>query len=138
MPRIPIEEKNADGLCRSARGLAPGSAWDALDAGCGGQRIDEVYPEPFRECAMRRPTCYRLKDRGYLREGYFADMVLVDPEGTTPVESLRTWNIYVAGVHSKEKPFRGTICATWVNGQLAFENGEVQPGVRGRVLEFAV
>lgn len=80
---------------------------------------------------------FRVKDRGYLREGYHADMVLVDPEAVTRVEAEDLK--YRCGWSPLEgESLRGRICATWVNGQLACEHGQVLPGVRGQVLEFDV
>ncbi len=80
---------------------------------------------------------YGLKDRGYLREGYYADMVLVDPEAKTRVEAENLE--YQCGWSPLEgESLQGNIRATWVNGQLAYESGKVSPGVRGQALEFEV
>lgn len=77
-------------------------------------------------------TCFQIKERGFLREGYFADLVLVDLNKQTTVtnESL----LYQCGW----SPFEGTtfsssIEKTFVNGELVYNNGRltgVQSGER--------
>lgn len=67
-------------------------------------------------------TCFEIADRGYIREGYFADLVLVNPDEKTEVtkESLR----YQCGWSPFEGiTFRHRIEATFVNGTLVYENG---------------
>lgn len=66
--------------------------------------------------------CFEIKDRGFIREGYFADLVLINPKATTAVtkESLR----YKCGW----SPFEGTIFnnrieATILNGKKVYEHG---------------
>ncbi|MEM9009355.1 MAG: dihydroorotase [Cyanobacteria bacterium P01_F01_bin.86] len=64
---------------------------------------------------------YGVIDRGYIREGYFADLVLVDrstPFTVTPENTL---------YHCGWSPFMGhrfssSIMSTWVNGQLVFDS----------------
>lgn len=75
---------------------------------------------------------FEIKDRGYLREGYFADLVLVDLNATTEVteESL----LYKCGW----SPFNGhtfnsQVVTTLVNGAIAWHDGQLgktQPGER--------
>lgn len=77
-------------------------------------------------------SCFQIKDRGFLREGYFADLVLVDlnKKSTVTKESL----FYQCGW----SPFEGTtfsssIEKTFVNGELVYDNGRltgVQSGER--------
>ncbi|MDE2149499.1 MAG: dihydroorotase [Gammaproteobacteria bacterium] len=78
---------------------------------------------------------FGVAERGFVREGCFADLTLIDPAATTEVtrESL----LYKCGW----SPFTGhafpaRIDATWVNGRLAYARGCVQPGVHGQCLEF--
>ncbi len=62
-------------------------------------------------------TRYRVSERGFAREGYFADLVLVDPAGVTDVTHQNS------RYHCGWSPFDGIslpakICSTWVNGDL--------------------
>lgn len=67
---------------------------------------------------------YGVAERGFIREGYFADLVLVDPAQTTTVTHDN------ALYHCGWTPFDGTtfparICSTWVNGELMFDGEKV-------------
>jgi dihydroorotase len=79
---------------------------------------------------------FGVKDRGYVREGAYADLVLVDPKTPTPVtrESL----LYRCGW----SPFEGTefshsIVSTWVNGELAWDGSKLAARPHGKRIEFA-
>ena len=79
--------------------------------------------------------CYQVQERGYIREGYWADLVLVDPDA--PFTRTREQVLYKCGW----SPFEGrelgaTIVATLVNGELAYDNGQVNDVVRGQRLAF--
>jgi len=81
-------------------------------------------------------TLFNVRERGFLREGYFADIVLVDPAKphlvTQPdVLSKCGWSPF------EGYTFRSSIAATFVNGHLAFHEGELDDNTRGRRLEFA-
>jgi dihydroorotase len=81
-------------------------------------------------------TLFDVRERGFLREGYFADLVLVDPRKThvvTPADVLSKcgWSPF------EGYTFRSSIAATFVNGQLAWNEGELDDDVRGVRLEFA-
>jgi len=78
---------------------------------------------------------FRIKDRGYLREGYFADLVLVDPgrQFTVSADNI----LYKCGWSPFEGvTFRHAVTHTFVNGQLVFENGLINEGIRGQRLRF--
>ncbi|WP_298942059.1 dihydroorotase [uncultured Psychromonas sp.] len=67
---------------------------------------------------------YRIKDRGFIREGYYADLVLVDINTSTPVSNENS--LY----HCGWSPFAGhafsaQIKNTWVNGDLVYKNQQV-------------
>lgn len=81
-------------------------------------------------------TLFNVSGRGFLREGYFADFVLVDPD--------RPHRVTQADVLSKcgwspfeGYTFRSSIAATFVNGHLAYHDGELDDHARGMRLEFA-
>jgi dihydroorotase len=76
--------------------------------------------------------CFQIKDRGYIREGYFADLVLVDINKPTTVSKDNI--LYKCGWSPLEGfEFPATITHTFVNGRLIYENGvfdESQNGMR--------
>ena len=78
---------------------------------------------------------YRIKERGYIREGYFADLVLVDlhhPWKVSPRNLLYkcNWSPFSGQL------FRSNITHTWVNGTLMYENGNISGAAKGRRLTF--
>jgi dihydroorotase len=80
-------------------------------------------------------TCFQLKERGFIREGYFADLVLVDLNKKTTVtkESLLSQCAW--------SPFEGTtfsasIEKTFVNGELVFDEGKLTGIQSGERLVF--
>ncbi len=79
---------------------------------------------------------FGVVDRGFLREGYFADLTLLDLDATTTVSkanlrSLCGWSPF------EGMSFPAAIAATWVNGELAFNGRDVLPQTRGQRLVFA-
>jgi dihydroorotase len=79
--------------------------------------------------------CFQLKERGYIREGYFADVVLVDLYNTTTVSKENI--LYKCGWSPLEGfTFPATITHTFVNGQLIYENGAFDESYKGMRLEF--
>ncbi len=80
--------------------------------------------------------CFEIKDRGYIREGYWADLVLVDLKGKTEVtqESL----YYKCGWSPFEgHKFSSRITDTIVSGHLAYSNGKINESKFGERLEFS-
>src|SRR5687768_9736369 len=78
---------------------------------------------------------FDVRERGFLREGYFADLVLVDD---TPFTVRREDVLSKCGW----SPFEGTtfhsrIAATWVNGLLAWDGEKLRGDARGQRLQFA-
>ena len=79
--------------------------------------------------------CFQIVDRGYIREGYFADLVLVDLNDKTKVSKENI--LYKCGWSPFEGfEFPASIKYTFVNGEIAYENGKVNDGVRGKRLSF--
>ncbi|HKJ16448.1 MAG TPA: dihydroorotase [Xanthomonadales bacterium] len=74
-------------------------------------------------------------DRGFIREGYWADLVLVD---TTTPTLVRPENIlYKCGWSPFEgHQFSSRIASTWVNGELAWDGSEVLDHNASMRLEF--
>jgi dihydroorotase len=79
--------------------------------------------------------CYGIEDRGYIREGYWADLALVDPNADYLREPGQV--LYKCGWSPFEgRRFHALVDTTIVNGEIAFENGQVNDAVRGMRLAF--
>jgi dihydroorotase len=77
---------------------------------------------------------FRLKDRGFIRKGYYADLVLVDPAQSWTVS--RENIAYKCGWSPLEGvTFSHKVVKTFVNGTLVFDNGRWNEAFRGRELE---
>ncbi|MGC8802572.1 MAG: dihydroorotase [Bacteroidales bacterium] len=78
---------------------------------------------------------FRIHRRGYIRKGYYADLVLVDPN--------RPWTVNCNNIFYKcgwspfeNQTFSATITHTFVNGRLAYHHGTFNENVRGMRLKF--
>jgi dihydroorotase len=79
--------------------------------------------------------CFQISRRGYIREGYYADLALVDMNDETIVSKQNI--LYKCGW----SPFEGHIFPavvhfTFVNGEVVYENGKVNDEIRGMRLNF--
>ena len=79
---------------------------------------------------------YRINERGYIREGYYADIVLVDLKNnwTVSPENIRykcQWSPF------ENQIFKSKITQTFVNGNLVFDNGIINQKVQGKRLKFS-
>lgn len=80
-------------------------------------------------------TLFRVKERGFIREGYFADLVLVDLQ--KPVQVTKENILYKCGWSPFENhTFKSSICKTFVNGFLAYNEGVIHDNQPGHRLEF--
>lgn len=78
---------------------------------------------------------YQLKDRGYLREGYFADLTLVNLNQPNTVEADNI--MYHCGWSPFEgQTFQSAIQTTLVNGQIVYHQGEIKCEANGQRLSF--
>jgi dihydroorotase len=79
--------------------------------------------------------CFQIKERGYIREGYFADLVMVDINKPYTVSKENI--LYKCGWSPLEKfTLPASILTTMINGNVVFENGKVNSSVKGRRLQF--
>ena len=79
--------------------------------------------------------CFQIRDRGFIREGYFADLVLVDLNQPYTVRKENL--LYKCGWSPLEGfTFPATIAMTFVNGYPVYENGRVDASYRGMRLQF--
>ena len=80
-------------------------------------------------------TCFDIVDRGFIREGYFADMVLVDlhAEQRIAKENL----LYKCSWSPLEgRTFKGQIKTTFVNGNVVYDQGMIIESAKGARLAF--
>ncbi|MEI8087115.1 MAG: dihydroorotase [Paludibacter sp.] len=78
---------------------------------------------------------FRIEKRGYIRPGYFADLVLVDPNKPWTVSSENI--LYKCGWSPFEgSTFDNSVLKTWVNGQKVFDKGSFDETVHGQRLLF--
>ena len=78
---------------------------------------------------------YRIKERGYIREGYCADMVIVDLNNSwkTTKENI----LYKCGWSPFENyQFKSKVIKTFVNGNVVYDNGALNESTNGMRLKF--
>lgn len=78
---------------------------------------------------------FKVKQRGFIREGYFADLVLIDPNGENQVDEQRlaskcAWSPF-SGM-----TFQSKVTHTMVNGNLVYRDGQFDECVNGQRLLF--
>jgi dihydroorotase len=79
--------------------------------------------------------CFQIKERGYIREGYHADLVIADLNQTTIVSKNNI--LYKCGWSPLEGfEFPATITHTFVNGNLVYGNGTWDESKKGQRLKF--
>jgi dihydroorotase len=79
--------------------------------------------------------CFQIKDRGYIREGYYADLVIVDLVDKTTVtkENILSkcgWSPF------EGQSFPAKITHTFVSGNLVYGNGVWNESIKGKRLLF--
>lgn len=89
--------------------------------------IDKVAHAPAKR--------FKIAERGFIREGYYADLVLVDLHANTPVtqESLHYkcgWSPFLNHV------FSARVDSTWVNGHRVYHDGQLSKAIKGKKLIF--
>lgn len=77
---------------------------------------------------------FKIDKRGYIRKGYYADLVLVAPQKWTvdkkDILSLCGWSPF------EGETFSWKVCRTWVNGESVYNNGKIDDNVHGKALKF--
>jgi len=78
---------------------------------------------------------FRIEKRGYIREGYFADLVLVDPNQSWVVSAENI--LYKCGWSPFEGvEFSNKVVATYINGVAVFKNNKINESVKGKRISF--
>jgi dihydroorotase len=95
--------------------------------------IEDIVQRTAHNVADR----FGVVDRGYLREGYWADLVIVDTETPTPVTPDRVlsqcgWSPF------EGRTFGSSIVATLVNGQPVYRDGKIVECDAAARLEFGL
>lgn len=121
----------------------------ALKAASGGPLVQhslQVMLELAEQGVLRREQVvekmchaparlFRVKERGFIRAGYFADLVLLDPSKpyTVTPQNIR----YKCGWSPFEgETFGCSVAKTFVNGQLVWDGENVADHVQGMPLTF--
>jgi dihydroorotase len=80
-------------------------------------------------------VCFQIRDRGFIREGYHADLVMVDLNRDSDVHARNI--LYKCGWSPLEGTrFAASIVNTFVNGHLVYGNGQFDESQKGKRLVF--
>ena len=80
-------------------------------------------------------TCFQVKERGFIREGYYADLVVVDLD--KPWVVAKDNILYHCGWSPFEgETFKSSVVKTFINGNLVYDGGAFDESHRGMRLEF--
>ena len=92
--------------------------------------------EKIVEKACHNPAIlFEIKDRGYIREGFFADLVIIDLDKYCNVKKSNI--LYKCGWSPFENiTFKGIVEKTFVNGHLAYNKGKISKKSAARALTF--
>jgi dihydroorotase len=79
--------------------------------------------------------CFQVEERGFVREGYWADLVLFDAEKPEKVEKEKlnykcNWSPF------EGHTFKSSVTHTIVSGHLAYQNGVFDEDTKGQRIEF--
>ncbi|MFN8395144.1 MAG: dihydroorotase [Bacteroidia bacterium] len=88
-----------------------------------------------RKMSHAPAECFQLAERGYVREGYWADLVLVNAD--QPWTVTRENTLYKCGWSPLEgEVMPVAVTHTWVSGHLAFSHGQFDESRMGMRLAF--
>lgn len=95
-----------------------------------------ITPEKVVDKMCHTPArLFGIRDRGFVREGFKADLVLIDPEQPWTVTRDNLW--YKCGWSPFEgSRFTSRVTHTFVNGRLVYDNGQIDDAYRGEALQY--
>jgi dihydroorotase len=132
-PHLESEKAHPYTSCPSGIPLIQFALQSALEHVFDGKLTLERLVEAY---AHAPATLFAIEQRGFLREGYFADLTLVDPAKPQTVRRLDIvskcgWSPFEGDT------FRSSIAATFVNGNLVARDGQCLDAPPGMQLAFA-
>jgi dihydroorotase len=95
----------------------------------------KISLEKITEKMCHNPAVlYGIEQRGFIKEGYYADLVLVDLNASWVVSTDNI--LYQCGWSPLEgKTFKNKVLKTFVNGQLVYDNGQFNESKMGMPLK---
>lgn len=94
-----------------------------------------TYKKVVDKMAHKPAELFHIDRRGYIRPGYYADLVLIDPN--------KTWTVSKENILTKcgWSPFEGytfhhAVDTTWVNGEVVWQDGQIRNEVHGKELKY--
>lgn len=131
-PHLPAEKEGSCFKAASGGPLVQHSLTAMLELAAQGKFTPELVVDKMCHAPA---NLYKVEKRGFIREGYFADLVLIQPDHAWTVSSANI--LYKCGWAPFEgTTFRTKVEKTYVNGILAYDNGVVNDNCRGRELRF--
>jgi len=99
-------------------------------------RQNKITMEKVVEKMCHAPArLFRIEKRGFIRQGYWADLVLVDPD--------KKWEVTKENILYKcawsplqNQIFSSKVITTFINGQIVFDHGNFDLSFRGKRLHF--
>lgn len=94
-----------------------------------------TYEKVVDKMAHKPAELFHIDRRGYIRPGYYADLVLIDPN--------KTWTVSKENILTKcgWSPFEGytfhhAVDTTWVNGEILWQDGQIRDNIHGKELKY--
>tara|TARA_B100000575_G_scaffold207986_1_gene169316 strand:+ start:3246 stop:4583 length:1338 start_codon:yes stop_codon:yes gene_type:complete len=96
----------------------------------------KITLEKLVEKSSHNPAkIFKIKKRGFLKENFYADMVLIDLNGETKVTKHNI--LYKCGWSPFEgHTFNSSVIKTWVNGKLLYDKGKIVESGPAKSLEY--
>ncbi len=95
-----------------------------------------TYEKVVEKMAHMPAELFHIDKRGYIRPGFYADLVLIDPESEWTVSKDNI--LYKCGWSPFEGyTFHHSVWITFVNGDLAYSDGKVNDSVRGMEVKYS-